>query len=112
MIKKSWIVLLSMCVIGSKGMAQNESFQIKKFVLDNGLTVILNPDPNAVGVYGAVAVKAGSKNDPADATGMAHYLMLLDITQIPHQIRKAFDLSDTASWLKYFHGSQVWCTSR
>ena len=53
---------------------QQNAFNIQKFVLDNGLTVILNPDPNAVGVYGAVAVKAGSKNDPADATGMAHYL--------------------------------------
>ena len=54
--------------------AQQAQFTIKKFTLDNGLTVILNPDPNAVGVFGAMAVKAGSKNDPADATGMAHYL--------------------------------------
>ena len=91
MIKKSWIVLLSICVIGSKGMAQNASFQIKKFVLDNGLTVILNPDPNAVGVYGAVAVKAGSKNDPADATGMAHYL--------EHLLFKGTDKLGTTNYL-------------
>jgi predicted Zn-dependent peptidase len=91
MIKKSWIVLLSMCVIGSKGIAQNASFQIKKIVLDNGLTVILNPDPNAVGVYGAVAVKAGSKNDPADATGMAHYL--------EHLLFKGTDKLGTTNYL-------------
>ncbi len=66
------ISLLFILVIQAKG--QQNAFNIQKFVLDNGLTVILNPDPNAVGVYGAVAIKAGSKNDPADATGMAHYL--------------------------------------
>ncbi len=61
-------------VLGINAFAQQAQFTIKKFTLENGLTVILNPDPHAVGVYGAVAVKAGSKNDPADATGMAHYL--------------------------------------
>jgi zinc protease len=66
------IALLFLLVFQVNG--QQNSFTIQKFVLDNGLTVILNPDPNAVGVFGAVAVKAGSKNDPADATGMAHYL--------------------------------------
>ncbi len=66
------IALLFLLVFQVKG--QQNSFTIQKFVLDNGLTVILNPDPNAVGVFGAVAVKAGSKNDPSDATGMAHYL--------------------------------------
>jgi zinc protease len=43
------------------------------YTLPNGLTVYLNPDPSASTVFGLVAVKAGSKNDPADATGMAHY---------------------------------------
>jgi predicted Zn-dependent peptidase len=66
------ISILFILVLQVKG--QQNAFNIQKFVLDNGLTVILNPDPHAVGVYGAVAIKAGSKNDPADATGMAHYL--------------------------------------
>lgn len=74
MLKNSWVSLLLTFVVSLPLTAQNASLQIKKFVLENGFTVILNPDPNAVGVYGAVAVKAGSKNDPADATGMAHYL--------------------------------------
>ena len=60
--------------IGINAFAQNESLTVKKIVLDNGFTVLLNQDPNAKDVYGAVVVKAGSKNDPADATGMAHYL--------------------------------------
>lgn len=54
--------------------AQNSAVGVKKYVLDNGLTVYLNEDRTAKEVFGAVVVKAGSKNDPADATGMAHYL--------------------------------------
>lgn len=54
--------------------AQNPALQVKKHVLDNGFTVFLNEDKTAGNVYGAVVVKAGGKNDPADATGMAHYL--------------------------------------
>ncbi len=42
--------------------------------LENGLTVYLNPDPTVKEIFGAVVVNAGSKNDPHDATGMAHYL--------------------------------------
>jgi len=59
--------------VGLNSFAQN-ALKVQKFVLDNGFTVILNQDPNAKDVYGAVVIKAGSKNDPADATGMAHYL--------------------------------------
>lgn len=42
--------------------------------LDNGLTIILNPDPAQKSMFGGVGVRAGSKNDPADMTGIAHYL--------------------------------------
>ncbi|MDR1897259.1 MAG: insulinase family protein, partial [Prevotellaceae bacterium] len=46
---------------------------VKTFKLDNGLTVILAEEHSAPKVFGAVAVKVGSKNDPEGATGMAHY---------------------------------------
>jgi len=72
--KKISLSLTLLVILIAPVFGQKNTFNIQKFVLDNGLTVILNPDPNAVGVYGAVAIKAGSKNDPADATGMAHYL--------------------------------------
>ena len=52
----------------------NRNLQVETYKLDNGLTVYLNEDPTANRVFGAVAVNAGSKNDPADATGIAHYL--------------------------------------
>lgn len=54
--------------------AQNAALEVKKYVLDNGFTVFLNEDRTAKEVFGAVVAKVGSKNDPADATGMAHYL--------------------------------------
>jgi len=42
--------------------------------LSNGLTVYLSPNTQAPRVAANIAVRAGSKNDPADSTGMAHYL--------------------------------------
>ena len=48
--------------------------KVESYKLDNGLTVILIPDKYASKVFGAVAIKGGGKQDPADATGIAHYL--------------------------------------
>lgn len=73
-LKNKLLILLFLFATHKTIQAQDSHFLIKKFTLDNGLTVILNPDPSAIAVYGAMAVKAGSKNDPKDATGMAHYL--------------------------------------
>lgn len=46
---------------------------LHQFTLDNGLTVILDENHDKPEVFGYIVVKAGGKNDPADATGMAHY---------------------------------------
>lgn len=42
--------------------------------LPNGLTVYLSPNKGEPRVSAQIAVRAGSKNDPSDSTGMAHYL--------------------------------------
>ena len=42
--------------------------------LPNGLTVYLSPNKAEPRVAARIAVRAGSKHDPADSTGMAHYL--------------------------------------
>ena len=55
------------------GYSQTE-LEVEKYTLKNGLTVILNPDKYASNVFGGVAIKGGGKQDPADATGIAHYL--------------------------------------
>lgn len=44
------------------------------YTLENGFTVCLLPDPKAKYTFGLVEVKAGANNDPAAATGLAHYL--------------------------------------
>ncbi len=46
---------------------------VTTYVLDNGLTVYLNPDPNLSKVFGAVVVRGGSKRDPKGDDGIAHY---------------------------------------
>ncbi len=42
-------------------------------VLDNGLTVITFRNTDAPRIMTYIAVRAGSVNDPADSTGLAHY---------------------------------------
>ncbi len=44
------------------------------YQLDNGLTVYLTENKETLRFYAEIAVRAGSKTDPADATGLAHYL--------------------------------------
>mgnify|MGYP001627285489 CR=1 FL=1 len=51
-----------------------EALKVTQLKLDNGFTILLNEDRTMPGVTGAIAVKAGSKYDPKDATGMGHYL--------------------------------------
>ena len=52
----------------------NKTVFVDMYELENGLTVMLNSDKNANSVYGAVVVKGGGKQDPSEATGIAHYL--------------------------------------
>jgi predicted Zn-dependent peptidase len=44
------------------------------YELDNGLRVYLTRNPEEPRFYAEISVRAGSKQDPADATGLAHYL--------------------------------------
>ncbi len=44
------------------------------FELDNGLKVYLTVNRQEPRFHAEIAVRAGSKQDPADATGLAHYL--------------------------------------
>jgi len=53
---------------------ENDPSQTRIYTLDNGLKIYLSVNKEAPKVNTAIAVRAGSKNDPADATGLAHYL--------------------------------------
>jgi predicted Zn-dependent peptidase len=48
--------------------------QARIYKLANGLTVYLSDNKDAPRIQAFIAVRAGSKNDPAMATGVAHYL--------------------------------------
>ena len=52
----------------------NDPLKARVYTLDNGLKVYLTAYADAPRVQTNIAVRAGSKNDPADATGLAHYL--------------------------------------
>ena len=54
------------------------ALKVKEYKLENGLTVWLNEDHSQPKVFGAVVVKAGSKDCPD--TGIAHYLSGRSIT--------------------------------
>ncbi len=47
---------------------------VQIYRLDNGLTVYLTENHETPRFYAEIAVRAGSKFDPAESTGLAHYL--------------------------------------
>lgn len=51
-----------------------DAMQVQVYRLDNGLTVYLTRNAEAPRIYAEVVVRAGSTTDPADSTGLAHYL--------------------------------------
>lgn len=53
---------------------KNDPLKSRWYVLNNGLTVILSPNKTSPRIQTLIATKAGSKSDPADNTGLAHYL--------------------------------------
>ncbi|WP_245744848.1 M16 family metallopeptidase [Hymenobacter actinosclerus] len=60
------------------------------YTLDNGLTVYLSDYKDAPRIQTYLAVRAGSKNDPATATGLAHYL--------EHMVFKGTSQLGTQNW--------------
>ena len=68
----------------------NAQVRVKTTKLDNGLKVVMCEDHSSPKVYGAIYVHAGSKNDPLEATGMAHYF--------EHIMFKGTDRIGTIDW--------------
>jgi len=52
----------------------NDPMNVRIYTLSNGLKVYMTIYKDAPRIYTAIAVRAGSKSDPADNTGLAHYL--------------------------------------
>ena len=54
--------------------AGSNYFPVKEYTLKNGLKVFISVNKTAPRIQTAITVKAGSKYDPAETTGLAHYL--------------------------------------
>ena len=52
----------------------NDPLGVRIYTLANGLQVYLSAYTASPRIYTSLAVRAGGKNDPADNTGLAHYL--------------------------------------
>lgn len=70
----------------------NDPTHSRFYTLQNGLTVILSPSKKEPRIQCYIATKAGSKTDPANHTGLAHYL--------EHMLFKGTDKYGTADWEK------------
>ncbi len=70
----------------------NDPAKARFYTLKNGLTVILSPTSKDPRIQCYVATKAGSKTDPADHTGLAHYL--------EHMLFKGTDRYGSLNWAK------------
>ena len=53
---------------------QGDPLQAKIYTLDNGLKVYMTVNKDEPRIQTYIAVRAGGKDDPADNTGLAHYL--------------------------------------
>ena len=69
-----------------------QSQSLKAFKLPNGLSVFVWEDTSVPDVFGMVTVKTGSKEDPEQYTGLAHYL--------EHMMFKGTDKIGALDWDK------------
>lgn len=89
------------CLTVSGAMAQksysyrtfdNDPLGVREYTLDNGLKVYMSVYKDAPRVQTYIAVRAGSKNDPHETTGLAHYL--------EHMMFKGTQKLGTTDWAK------------
>ncbi len=71
---------------------ENDPAKARFYVLKNGLTVILSENKETPRIQTIIATKAGSKTDPSDHTGLAHYL--------EHMLFKGTDKYGSLDWEK------------
>jgi len=85
------ILLTMLATIGEPSPAPaDDSRAVTMKVLPNGFTVLLSENHERPEIFGAVVVRTGGKNDPADNTGMAHYL--------EHMLFKGTTSLGTTNW--------------
>jgi predicted Zn-dependent peptidase len=70
----------------------HDPMDVHIYQLDNGLTVYLTENHEEPNFYAEISVRAGSKDDPAESTGLAHYL--------EHLLFKGSQRMGTLDWEK------------
>jgi len=93
--KRRFLMLVVMTVFGLATMfaqVKNYGNGLQEYKLSNGLTVYLWQDNSVQDVYGRVVVRAGSMDEPAEYTGLAHYL--------EHMMFKGTQTIGTLDWAK------------
>jgi predicted Zn-dependent peptidase len=88
---KSIRLVLFVCLCSLAGVTA-QAQGLKAFQLPNGLQVYVWEDANMSEVFGMVAVNVGAKEEPAEYTGLAHYL--------EHLMFKGTDKIGTLDWEK------------
>jgi len=96
LIRLTKLVLLIVLFFSFTAITAQDSYTLnnktEEYKLDNGFTLILHEDHTSPDVFGYIVVKAGSRNDPADQTGIAHYL--------EHMLFKGTQELGTTDWEK------------
>ncbi|MBQ8704061.1 MAG: insulinase family protein [Bacteroidales bacterium] len=71
---------------------ENDPLGVREYTLGNGLKVFLSVYKDAPRIQTYIAVRAGSKNDPSETTGLAHYL--------EHMLFKGSHQLGTTDWAR------------
>ena len=98
--KKATLILCFSLLIGTFATAQkyeyktydNDPLQVREYTLQNGLKVFMSVYKDAPRIQTYIAVRAGSKNDPSETTGLAHYL--------EHMLFKGSHQLGTTDWAR------------
>ncbi len=53
---------------------ENDPLEVKQFTLSNGLKIFMSVNREEPRIYTNISVRSGSKQDPAETTGLAHYM--------------------------------------
>ncbi|MDO5570695.1 MAG: insulinase family protein [Bacteroidales bacterium] len=71
----SLLLSLTMCTPAADSFesVKNDPMDVRLYTLDNGLKVYMSVYKDAPRIQTFIGVRAGSKNDPATSTGLAHY---------------------------------------
>ena len=77
LIKLIALVAISVAALSSCGpkyeTVKNDPQDTNIYTLDNGLKVFMSVNKETPRIQTYIAVKVGSKNDPSETTGLAHY---------------------------------------